>query len=172
MILVLIVHMARYVPSHERPPYFGAPPSSGRPDSPTPRYVSPDRDAPGLTMSEGYSNGDAGPSKKRPRSTNDDHHTSYQPRARHVEPPPSSPAFQDLGSQAIIPSIFGVGPRNEFTRTIGEFILSNARGREHVEVEIKLGRITSAADHARGQRIKMPSLTETSARSLIPMRRV
>jgi hypothetical protein len=33
-----------------------------------------------------------------------------------------------------IPQFFGIAPRNEFTKAVGEFILSLAKGRENVEV--------------------------------------
>ncbi|EIW68593.1 hypothetical protein TREMEDRAFT_31680 [Tremella mesenterica DSM 1558] len=61
----------------------------------------------------------------------------------------------------IIPSIFGISPRNEFTKMIGEFILSNSKGRENVEVEIKLGLLmgpTKSGEVAR--RVRMPTMTE------------
>lgn len=67
----------------------------------------------------------AGPSRKRPRTEEEAHpngnrHQTYQPR----------------GSQniLIIPSIFGISPRNEFTKTVGEFIMANCIGQDHVEV--------------------------------------
>jgi hypothetical protein len=34
----------------------------------------------------------------------------------------------------IVPSLFGIDARNDFTRTIGDFILNTSRGHENVEV--------------------------------------
>ena len=69
----------------------------------------------------------AGPSRKRPRTehegwSSNTHQRSYQPgRAREIP---------------IIPSIFGISPRNEFTKTVGEFIMAHCRGQENVEVSL------------------------------------
>lgn len=60
-----------------------------------------------------------------------------------------------------MPSIFGIAPRNEFTKTIGEFIMANCRGRENIEIEIKLGTLYSTAATP-PKRACMPSLTEMS----------
>jgi len=64
---------------------------------------------------------------------------------------------------AIQPSIFGIAPRNEFTKTIGEFIMSNCRGVENVEIEVKLGTLHAALTDGKPQRrIRMPTMTEMS----------
>ena len=88
----------------------------------------------GQDQGNGYAGSEqqAGPSRKRPRTEHEDrssntHQRSYQPeRARDIP---------------IIPSIFGISPRNEFTKTVGEFIMAHCRGQENVEVGLaSLGR--------------------------------
>jgi hypothetical protein len=93
---------------------------------------------------------EAGPSRKRPRVGNDEEHTghshnghggghdnghghghgqSHSSRSRPSGPP--ARRRQDVG---IVPSFFGLSARNEFTKSIGEFILNAAHGKENVEV--------------------------------------
>ena len=70
---------------------------------------------------------EAGPSRKRPRSEINGHaheHQSTNGGERHHYQ-------QEVG---VPPSIFGVSPRNEFTTTIGEWILTMAEGRNNLEV--------------------------------------
>jgi hypothetical protein len=62
----------------------------------------------------------------------------------------------------IQPSIFGIAPRNEFTKVVGEFIMHNSRELENVEIEIKLGKLHAAADGQPLHRIRMPTQNETS----------
>ena len=64
----------------------------------------------------------AGPSRKRPR-------TEDGARSNPSRRPPGHSA-----NMPIIPSIFGISPRNEFTKTVGEFVMAHCRGQEHVEV--------------------------------------
>ena len=112
--------------------------------------------------------------------------SSFVPRSRPPDPPPAQ--AEDYGAHEqddsaagagyeppggvvqgeghdvpIAPSIFGIAPRNEFTKTIGEFIMANARGRENVEVEIKLGTLMGA-DGGQGppRRMRMPAMSEMS----------
>ena len=75
---------------------------------------------------------DAGPSRKRPRSEtngngNGHAQSSYVPRQRPRPP-------QNLMETPIMPSIFGIAPRNEFTKKIGEFIMECSRDKQNVEV--------------------------------------
>ena len=101
---------------------------------------------------------DPGPSRKRPRPAETNGHdtdaqqpsasSSFVPRARPAQPaqpvmPIQQPTFDP--SIPIMPSIFGISPRNEFTKTIGEFIMANSRGRENVEVSCSL--IQSGQEH-------------------------
>lgn len=63
----------------------------------------------------------------------------------------------------IVPTIFGLAPRNEFTKTVGNFIMANATGQEHVEIEIKLGMLMAPIPNgqpAEPRRIRMPTMTE------------
>jgi hypothetical protein len=93
-------------------------------------------------ITQGYEQVEAGPSRKRSRHHEDEYgngngsgnghgsgnsyHTEQGRQRHHYE--------QGYENMPIIPSIFGIPPRNEFTKTIGEFIMNNARGRENVEV--------------------------------------
>lgn len=93
-------------------------------------------------ITQGYEQVEAGPSRKRSRHDHEDgygnghgngsgnghsyHSDSSRQERQHYE--------QGYEHMPIIPSIFGIPPRNEFTKTIGEFIMNNARGRENVEV--------------------------------------
>jgi polynucleotide 5'-triphosphatase len=82
---------------------------------------------------------EAGPSRKRPRE--EDHSENGHGQGRG-HPPPSNPPLPGgphhgggiRPDMPIIPSIFGIAPRNPFTRTVGEFIMNHARGRDNVEV--------------------------------------
>lgn len=118
-----------YVPVHERvhPPSY-------------PQYADADADMPGE------------PSRKRRRegsSGSREASESSEPPARaaaHSTPPPASaqppssaPAPAAPAAGGISPSIFGIAPRNEVTRLVGEFILQFGRGRDNLEIEIKLG---------------------------------
>jgi len=93
-----------YIPLHDREDYI----ASVSLDQ-APRYASPDLDPlkpyPWIRMSE---QPEAGPSRKRARNE------------QRVIP--------------IAPSIFGISPRNEFTKVVGEFIMTNCRGLDNVEV--------------------------------------
>lgn len=139
-----------YVPLHERI----APPQQSI------RYASPDLDprAHLSTDSPAMSDNEAGPSRKRRRDENgggapaEHHHQQAQQQAQAYSPRPPA---------AIPPSIFGIAPRNEFTKVVGEFIMANCRGRENVEVEIKLGWLYAPGE-GQPRRIRMPALTEAS----------
>jgi polynucleotide 5'-triphosphatase len=67
----------------------------------------------------------AGPSRKRPRTEDE-------------RPANGSPNHAALSRRVvdtpIIPSVFGISPRNEFTKTVGEFIMAHCRGQDNVEV--------------------------------------
>lgn len=81
-----------------------------------------------VAYSNGYEETQAGPSRKRPRAEEEapkqNQNASFQPRRPRHEPQ----------LQVIMPSMFGVAPRNDFTRTVGEFIMANCMGRDHIEV--------------------------------------
>jgi polynucleotide 5'-triphosphatase len=49
-------------------------------------------------------------------------------------------------TREIMPSVFGIAPRNEFTKIIGEFIMAYARGRENVEVNREVFPFVDQAD--------------------------
>ncbi|RSH90096.1 mRNA-capping enzyme subunit beta [Saitozyma podzolica] len=109
---------------------------------------------------------EAGPSRKRPRE--EDHSENGHGQGRG-HPPPSNPPLPGgphhgggiRPDMPIIPSIFGIAPRNPFTRTVGEFIMNHARGRENVEIEIKLGVLMSMPDPSgQSHRIRLPALSE------------
>lgn len=167
-----------YVPIHDRVSNLAN----------SPRYASPDLDphAP-LKMSdrepepesqddyeqeyeheeEEY---DAGPSRKRRREDDYDgqsHHSngrsqsqSLSSSSRRPAPPPVERITMETPIQ---PSIFGIAPRNEFTKTIGEFIMAHCRGVENVEIEIKLGTLNAAAPEGQPQRrVRMATRTELS----------
>lgn len=93
---------------------------------------------------QGYEQSEAGPSRKRSRHDHEDGYgngndsgnghgsgNSYHSDRGRQESHHYEQGYEDM---PIIPSIFGIPPRNEFTKTIGEFIMNNARGRENVEV--------------------------------------
>lgn len=69
---------------------------------------------------------------------------AYQPRQR--APPPQQQRQLDIMTMHIVPSIFGISPRNEFTKTVGEFIMANCRGRENIEVSSSSYYSTRVAD--------------------------
>ncbi|TXT15909.1 hypothetical protein VHUM_00412 [Vanrija humicola] len=129
-----------YVPLHERVP----------PLPQSIRYASPDLDprAQLSTDSPAMSDSEAGPSRKRRREENG-----------AAPPPPPAQAYTPRAPAPVPPSIFGIAPRNEFTKVVGEFIMANCRGREDVEVEIKLGWLYAPGDGP-PRRIRMPALTE------------
>jgi len=154
--------MSHFVPLHDTPPYYANPPKSGA-TAHFPKYAAPDLDVtvPLLpaemseseseqgyedhTGQEGYQTQveEAGPSRKRPR--NDEHEGTYGHAAQshnghgqvhghdngHHARPQARSRRQDVG---IVPSFFGLSARSEFTKSIGEFILNAAHGKENVEV--------------------------------------
>ena len=74
----------------------------------------------------------AGPSRKRTRNNQEHEHVHSNGNSRKRQTYPSR-RVEDV-TIPIIPSIFGISPRNEFTKTIGEFIMSNCSGRDNIEV--------------------------------------
>lgn len=80
-------------------------------------------------------------------------------RSAQRAPPPPAPIEYDT---PIAPSIFGIAPRNEFTKTVGEFIMANCRGVQDVEIEIKLGMLNAPGDGP-PRRVRLPTMTEMSA---------
>jgi len=157
----------------------------------------------------GYRNGietssqqaEAGPSRKRAREDGDYHasgtggnppsHNNAQGRqphdkeVRNQQSANRMPHHQDQWqSVPIMPSIFGITPRNEFTKTIGDFIMQMSRGRDNIEVgytfkwtryrdkradrgmyvqiEIKLGTLNAAIKPGEmPRRINLPTMSET-----------
>ncbi|KAL1408481.1 mRNA-capping enzyme subunit beta [Vanrija albida] len=147
-----------YVPLHERID----PPSRAI------RYASPDLDprAPLVTDSPAMSDDEAGPSRKRRRGGDGDGEDGGAPNG---EPEPRA-SYTPRGPAAIAPSIFGIAPRNEFTKVVGEFIMAHCRGRENVEVEIKLGTLHAPGDGP-PRRVRMPAMTEAIVPSDWPVGR-
>lgn len=148
-----------YIPLHDRPPYYASVPASASPyESTLPRYASPDSDpsiplCPSMSDSE-HLQGEAVQDASRKRRRQDDDHPSQNGHNGHQEhhnavASSSRPGFapRKRVEIPIIPSIFGISPRNEFTRTVGEFILFNARDHQNVEVSRRLKNATEA--HAR-----------------------
>ena len=94
---------------------------------------------------------EAGPSRKRARADDsegqhghsrnghggghDNGHGQEHGHGHSAQPRPPGPSSrarrQDVG---IVPSFFGLSARSEFTKSIGEFILNAAHGKENVEV--------------------------------------
>lgn len=122
-----------------------------------------------------YDAHDAGPSRKRRRDDYDGDSGNGNGQGRQSQPqarsnPHSSsssralpPVEQVTMDTAIAPSIFGIAPRNEFTKTIGEFIMGKCRGVENIEIEIKLGTLHSVSSNGQPQkRIRMPTMSEMS----------
>ncbi|ORX33526.1 CYTH-like domain-containing protein [Kockovaella imperatae] len=161
-----------YTPLHERPPHYTSLPTPPGNVNRSPRYASPVSspsipwpDYQNMSSSQDEEEYDAGPSHE------EEHHSSYdevdqagpsRKRQRgesngHPHHPSHRPSQRNLSDMPIIPSIFGIAPRNEFTKKVGEWIMECTRGREHVEIEIKLGTLHSPAGP---QRIKLPTRTE------------
>lgn len=174
-----------YIPIHDRPPYFGDLPTPVQLNYPsTPRYASPDIDPlrPLGNMAEGsgsseydgsdHENGhterhgqhtqvdeslhhgesSTSSSRKRPIEGSSDPSSSVIPRA------PNRPRRTE---RYIYPSFFNMSARNPVTRVIGEFLMAHCRDRHEVEVEIKLGQISTPVEHGqRWKRISLPAMTE------------
>ena len=61
----------------------------------------------------------------------------------------------------IIPSFFNFAPRDPIIRTIGDFIMRAAEGKQKVEIEFKLGSLLNPPAPGRPSgRVRMPGLTE------------
>lgn len=82
-----------------------------------------------MSTGERDSSEDAGPSKKRRIDQHENGKEEYD-------------LAQSTSHSRIAPSMFGMSARNEFTKTIGEFIMANAFGKEHVEVGSVIGPYT------------------------------
>jgi hypothetical protein len=171
--------------------------------SPTQRYASPDIDPsvplPHAMSADGTSprydrsgepashGSNGGPSHAQASVARP---AAYQPQRRDREDPTSSarkrPREETDEPGAAPPrthrphvpepirgSFFGMTARNPVTRTIGEFLLEMCRGRNDVEVEVKLGQISTPVESGqRWKRISLPAMTELSecAPRLISMR--
>ncbi|KAI9635602.1 CYTH-like domain-containing protein [Dioszegia hungarica] len=159
--------------------------------SPTQRYASPDidpsvplphamsadgtsprYDRSGETASHG-SNGEpshaqasvARPAAYQPQRRDREDPTSSarkRPREETDEPAAAPPrTHRPLVPEPIRGSFFGMTARNPVTRTIGEFLLEMCRGRNDVEVEVKLGQISTPVESGqRWKRISLPAMTE------------
>ncbi|KAL7423359.1 mRNA-capping enzyme subunit beta [Cryptotrichosporon argae] len=150
-----------YVPFHERHP-----PTTAQPPIPDPTY-GPPFDA---SMDAGFA---GEPSRKRRRDEDEAGDGGDVPgydSVGHGQGDGQQSVFvQDEAGhgqrerhahgqrEAIVPSIFGIAPRNDFTRKVGEWVMMHCRGVEHVELEIKLGTLTSDGQN----RLRMPTWCET-----------
>lgn len=158
-----------YVPIHDRVDESRLPrdPLYGPPDL-DPSVPMAEHDEYGYSSeAEGLEEVDAGPSRKRRREDEsngeyaDYGHDEQQPLSSAHHHPRQQQHQQHPSSVPIQPSIFGIAPRNEFTKTIGEFLMAHCRGVDNVEVEIKLGTLHAQAPEGQQQRrIRMPSMTE------------
>lgn len=93
-------------------------------------------------------------SRKRTREETSDPSSSVIPRA------PNRPRRTE---RYIYPSFFNMSARDPVVRTIGEFLLAHCRDRQEVEVEIKLGQISTPVEMGqRWKRISLPAMTELS----------
>ncbi|CAK9784864.1 mRNA triphosphatase CET1 [Cutaneotrichosporon oleaginosum] len=130
-----------YVPTHKRHTHL----------PPGPAYAPPDLD-PTRPMSEG---GSPRPAKRR--REHDGPGPGSGAGARASAPRNGAHPGAVTMDTPIVPSIFGVTARNEFTEHVGNFIMANCRGRRDVEIEIKLGTLHAANGP---HRVRLPSLTE------------
>lgn len=121
-----------YVPLHERKLPLDY--------SVSPGYASP---PPRMDPSE--------PSRKRRREETPSN-GGAAPRSRTTAPP-------SIDETSIAPSVFGVAPRNEVTRVVGDFLMNYCRGVDHVEIEVKLGTIYSQQQPDR--RFQVMAMNET-----------
>ncbi|BEI80691.1 hypothetical protein CcaverHIS002_0112200 [Cutaneotrichosporon cavernicola] len=130
-----------YVPTHARQAALVRGPS----------YALPDTD-PNRSMSEG----DRSPRPAKRRREDASSGRASSSRNGSTAAVATAPAG---GGSSIVPSIFGVTARNEFTERVGNFIMAHCRGRSDVEIEIKLG-TQHAPGPGAGHRVRLPSLTE------------
>ncbi|KAK4685012.1 polynucleotide 5'-triphosphatase, partial [Tremellales sp. Uapishka_1] len=160
--------MPPYTPLHDRPPNFSTLPHSN-PSLPSPRYASPDLDL-SKTMSDEQPphTGSSSTNGKRPRreDENTEEIGEDQTSSRNGKRPREDVEAEDEGGEEvpIPPSFFGIAPRNEFTRVVGEFIMEYGRARQNVEIEMKLGTLSLASEihgQGSGRRIRMPTKCET-----------
>ena len=154
-----ILYMPGYIPLHDRPPYYSNPPPThqhlttryGAPDlditapPPPPKMSDSEESQDGYGGQEEYAGGHQAVAESsnghgRKRQRMEDHGDKGHEHAAVVAP-------------GYIPQFFGIAPRNEFTKAIGEFILSLAKGRENVEVSCESWRacaqLTAGRDQAR-----------------------
>ena len=148
------LYMSNFVPLHDRPPYYADIPPGGY-TAQLPRYAPPDLDPTvPLPMSdsesdEGYEDypgqegfdpqSEAGPSRKRPRHDDEEEHGVHahhqsQTHNGHDHEQARAPARTRRPDVGIVPSFFGLSARSEFTKSIGEFIMNAAHGKDNVEV--------------------------------------
>lgn len=123
-----------YVPVHERvhPPRYPTYAESDMSDSERERERERERE----------------PSKKRRREDAPSDADDEGADGRHAAPTPpataTAPATASSGSgSGISPSIFGIAPRNEVTRVVGDFIMRFGRGKANLEIELKLGTVVT-----------------------------
>lgn len=155
-----------YIPLHDRlgpgplplgPTY--APPDldPSRPamsDSDSPRPAKRRRDDEGSSATRASTSSRTNGSQSNPsRASGSGSGGRYQPA-----PPPPQIGYDT----PIAPSIFGIAPRNEFTKTIGEFIMAHCRGVPDVEIEIKLGTLHAPNDGGPPRRVRLPTMSEMS----------
>jgi hypothetical protein len=76
---------------------------------------------------------EAGPSHTFAHGNGHQGTLSHQARSRSSSQHPMRPQ----ADAPIAPSIFGIAPRNPFTRTVGEWIMNQCRGRDNVEVKLR-----------------------------------
>ena len=130
-----------YIPLHDRPPHSATLPLSL--EESLPRYGSPDLDltvplhTPGMSDTEQPAP-EVSSDSSRKRRRQDDETTPHNGHGEASSSSRSGYTPRHRTEIPILPSIFGIAPRNEFTRIVGDFILNNARGLDNVEVGLHL----------------------------------
>ncbi|ORY23816.1 CYTH-like domain-containing protein [Naematelia encephala] len=135
-------------------------------------YSQEQYDAEAAAEEQAYAT-EAGPSRKRPRpiegepsyqnghasSSRPSSGSSFQPRQRQQLAQPPRPLR--IADMQIIPSFFGLAPRNEFTKRVGDFLMEYCRGQQNIEIEMKLGTVMAVANPSQQpQRVRMPTWSE------------
>lgn len=149
-----------YGPSHLAPQLSRAVAQSRNPPETPPSYVKHSHGPPansGREVTPGDAYGDADSSSRKRRRL------SQEAPSNGHEPSPTHPTT--ARSSRIAPSFFNTAPRDPIIRTIGDFIMRAANGKQNVEVEIKLGSLLNPpfqgpSGKMEQHRVKLPGLTE------------